>query len=61
MTGAWARLAELERTSRILQRDVETIDLRLPDRLVVRVTDTGPKDTSPANSAKKPHPLGKST
>jgi cell division protein FtsQ len=59
MTGAWARLAQLETTNKILQRDVQTIDLRLPDRLVVRVTDTAPKDAPPA--AKKPHSVGKAT
>jgi cell division protein FtsQ len=57
MASAWAKLAELERTHRILQRDVETIDMRLPDRLVMRVTDTAPKEAP----AKKTHPLGKST
>ena len=36
--AAWARLAQLERTKRLLQRDVETVDMRLPDRLVLRVT-----------------------
>jgi cell division protein FtsQ len=35
VAGAWSRLAQLESTSRILQRDVATIDLRFPDRLVV--------------------------
>ena len=59
MAGAWAKLAQLETTNRILQRDVQTIDLRLPDRLVVRVTDTAPKDAPPA--AKKPHSVGKAT
>jgi len=59
MAGAWTKLAQLETTNRILQRDVQTIDLRLPDRLVVRVTDTAPKDAPPA--AKKPHPVGKAT
>jgi cell division protein FtsQ len=57
MTGAWAKLARLERTSRLLQRDVQTVDLRLPDRLVMRVTD--PQKETPA--AKKPHAVGKST
>jgi cell division protein FtsQ len=57
MAGAWARLAQLERTNRLLQRDVQTVDLRLPDRLVMRVTNTQ-KD---APAAKKPHSLGKST
>lgn len=59
IAGAWAKLAQLEKTGRILQRDVETIDLRLPDRLVLRVTDGPPPKDAPA--AKKPHPLGKST
>jgi cell division protein FtsQ len=58
MSGAWARLAELERTNRLLQRDVQTVDLRLPDRLVVHVTDSATKD---AASVKKTHALGKST
>jgi cell division protein FtsQ len=58
LAGAWARLAQVERTNRILQRDVATIDLRLPDRLVMRITDTGPKE---APAAKKPHAPGKST
>jgi cell division protein FtsQ len=55
--SAWARLAKLERTSRLLQRDVQTVDMRLPDRLVMRVNDTS-KATPPA---KKIHSPGKST
>jgi cell division protein FtsQ len=55
--GAWTKLAKLERTTRLLQRDVQTVDLRLPDRLVMRVSDT-PKDLPPG---KKTHPAGKST
>jgi len=35
--SAWNRLAELERISLLLKRDVQTVDLRLPDRLVLRV------------------------
>jgi cell division protein FtsQ len=58
IAGAWAKLAQLERSNRVLQRDVQTVDMRLPDRLVMRVTDTGTKD---APAAKKPHSLGKST
>ncbi len=34
--AAWAELARLQRSHEVLQRDVLTIDLRLPDRLVVR-------------------------
>jgi cell division protein FtsQ len=58
MAGAWAKLADLERTSRVLQRDVQTVDLRLPDRLVMRVTDTAPREAAPV---KKVHSPGKST
>jgi cell division protein FtsQ len=55
--GAWTKLARLERTNQVLQRDVQTVDMRLPDRLVMRVSDPA-KDPSPA---KKTHPGGKST
>jgi cell division protein FtsQ len=58
LSGAWSKLAELQRTSQILQRNVETIDMRMPDRLVLRVTDTTPKD---APGPKKNHAPGKST
>ena len=34
--SAWALLAEYERTNRVFARDVEMLDLRLPDRLIVR-------------------------
>ncbi|MHA1601089.1 MAG: cell division protein FtsQ/DivIB [Alphaproteobacteria bacterium] len=34
--AAWSELARLQRSYEVLQRDVVTIDLRLPDRLVVR-------------------------
>jgi cell division protein FtsQ len=49
--SAWNRLAELERTSVLLKRDVQTVDLRLPDRLVLRVNG------APA----PPPPTGKKT
>ena len=55
--GAWSKLAKLERTNRLLQRDVQTVDMRLPDRLVMRVNDPA-KDPVPA---KKTHPPGKNT
>jgi len=56
--GAWSRLAQLERTSSLLKRDVQTVDLRLPDRLVLRVTAGSSREGAPA---KKAHPAGKST
>ena len=34
--AAWAQLARMQRDHKLLERDVITIDLRMPDRLVVR-------------------------
>ncbi len=56
--GAWSRLAQLERTSNLLKRDVQTVDMRLPDRLVLRVTGSSGREAAPV---KKPHPAGKQT
>lgn len=55
---AWADLAHLQRTSAILQRDVQAIDMRLPDRLVVRVAPEPPKEAPPV---KKGRPTAKNT
>jgi cell division protein FtsQ len=35
--SAWHRLAALDRTDKLLERRIEAVDLRLPDRLVVRL------------------------
>lgn len=56
--AAWADLARLQRTNAILQRDVQAIDMRLPDRLVVRVAPEPPKEAAPA---KKGRPTAKNT
>ncbi|MSP88344.1 MAG: FtsQ-type POTRA domain-containing protein [Alphaproteobacteria bacterium] len=40
---AWSWLANLDREHRVLARDVVSIDLRLPDRLIVRPTAEAPK------------------
>ena len=34
---AWARLADTDRREQLLARDISVVDLRLPDRLVVRL------------------------
>mgnify|MGYP001207027626 CR=1 FL=1 len=34
--AAWMRLAEYEKAHRVLERDVQVLDLRAPDRLIVR-------------------------
>ena len=38
-TDALARLIKLEREQSILEKDVIAIDLRMPDRVVVRLTE----------------------
>jgi len=55
---AWTQLAKLERTNGVLKRDVQIVDMRLPDRLVVRVNAAPAKEAAPA---KKSRPAGKST
>lgn len=56
--AAWAHLAALERSDRLLQRNLRTVDMRLPDRLVLRVSGPPAGDSGPP---KKPHQAGKST
>lgn len=41
MQAAWARFGELNAEHRLLEREVSVIDMRLNDRLVVRVTPAG--------------------
>lgn len=50
--AAWAHLAKMERDHGVLKRDVVTVDLRLPNQLVVRV--------APARAARMREP-GKDT
>ena len=56
--SAWSQLARLERSSAILKREVLTIDLRLPDRLVLRV---GPEPSKEPGIPKRAHPSAKNT
>src|SRR5579875_2828276 len=56
--AAWSELARLERKDAILQRDVETIDMRLPDRLVLRLAAPPPQ---PSAEKKKGHPPARNT
>jgi cell division protein FtsQ len=46
---AWARLAELEQANGLLEHNIITVDLRIPDRLVVRVI----KEAPPASPGSK--------
>jgi len=56
--NTWSQLARLERSSAILKRDLQTIDLRLPDRLVLRVSPEFPKEVP---ISKKTHSPAKNT
>ena len=49
-TAAWHRLAEYEKTHQVLERDVQILDLRLPDRLIVRKAPKPPKDSPGART-----------
>ena len=52
--AAWARLAELERDNGLFERAIIAVDLRLPDRLVVRTERAAPAaPRPPEKSAKK--------
>ena len=52
--GAVAALARLERSSAILDRDVEAVDMRLPDRLVVRISPATLREAAPAPGKGRP-------
>jgi cell division protein FtsQ len=55
-TAGWRRLAQLERSDGILEREIQEVDLRLPDRLIVRTA------TEPAKpKGKKGRQPGKAT
>lgn len=59
ITGAWSRLAALERAHQLLERDLDFIDLRISDRLVVRLRKD-PNATSLESKAKPGGTPGKS-
>jgi cell division protein FtsQ len=47
--AAWSLLARLQREQSLLARDVEVIDMRMPDRLVVRLGPTAELQRQPGN------------
>jgi len=49
--AAWHRLAKIEKDDQILERDVTTIDLRLPDRIFLK---TPPELNIPEDGKRKP-------
>ena len=51
-------LVELDRDKKILTRDIAAIDLRLPDRVTVRLSDEAAAARAEALKAKKPKKKG---
>jgi cell division protein FtsQ len=51
--AAWRRLAEYEKTHRVLEHDVQILDLRLPDRLIVRKAPKPPKENPAARGGSR--------
>lgn len=51
--AAWSHLAEIEREHGVLGRDLRTIDLRLPDRLVLRPNPRALPPPAPSTQQKK--------
>ena len=51
--SAWGRLAHLDRTERLLSRKVSLIDLRQPDKLVVRLEEDAKKGKNKKSAASK--------
>jgi cell division protein FtsQ len=54
-TGAWRRLAAIEQDHRVLERELQLVDLRLPDRVYLRL----PSDAMPKPATKAGHHSGK--
>lgn len=60
--AAWVRLAELEREQRVLASNVSLIDLRLADRMIVRVVrETPAAPAAPASAPRRPAAPGRPT
>lgn len=51
--AAWTRLADLAREQHLFDRDITAVDLRFPDRLVVRVHAAPPAPAHPDKHGKK--------
>jgi cell division protein FtsQ len=52
------RLAALDRERRLLSRDISIVDLRLPDRVTVRLSDAVAEEREEALKAKRAKPKG---
>lgn len=52
--AAWAQLAQMQRERQLLERSVSVIDLRLPDRTVVRLTPEAMEYLNPPKAGRRP-------
>lgn len=52
--SAWSELARLERSSAVLKRDVQAVDLRLSDRLVLKVNPQPAKEAPASKKGRLP-------
>ena len=55
-TAAWHELAKLDREQSLLERQVSVVDMRMPDRLVLRGIGRGPDAVSGTTSKRKAQP-----
>lgn len=51
---AWARLAQLQAKAQVLDRDIAVLDMRIPDRLFVRLTPEAIAARQPPDTKKLP-------
>jgi cell division protein FtsQ len=58
VTAALDRLVALDRDKKLLSRDILTVDLRLPDRVTVRLSDAAATAREEALKPKKPRAKG---
>jgi cell division protein FtsQ len=58
LEGALTRLAALVRDKQLFDRDIVAVDLRLPDRVTVRLSEAAAAAREEAQKAKKPKPKG---
>jgi cell division protein FtsQ len=54
--AAWERLADAERAGGLFQRNVATIDLRMPDRMILRVVREAPATPAPPGPGRPARP-----
>ena len=58
VAAALDRLVALDKDKKLLSRDITAVDLRLADRVTVRLSDTAAQAREDALKAKKPKPKG---